>query len=273
MNEKVSVIITSYNREDMICTAIESVVNQTYKNIEIIVVDDYSKDNTKEIVNSYINRHSEANIKFLINEQNMGANYSRNRGVENSTGKYISFLDDDDEYYPTKIEEQVSLMKKYNDKAIVYCGFNICRKNEQVAQTKLKYEGNVLNELLKSNFLGTPSIILLKSIFQKFGFDNSFPSCQDWDLMTRLATENKFYHTNSILVKVNLHENESISSGPKTLKGFEMYYQKHIKKYTFSRFVESVIFNILVSIKNLNTLHLKKAFYLIKYFLKSEKDV
>jgi len=150
--EKVSVVITSYNRENMIIRAIESVVNQSYKNIEIIIIDDHSKDNTKDIVNNYINENNFSNIVFLINEQNMGANYSRNRGVKISTGKYISFLDDDDEYLPTK-----NLMKKYNDKVIVYCGFLMYdSKGRLYAKTKFKYEGNILDKLLEDNFLGNP---------------------------------------------------------------------------------------------------------------------
>lgn len=266
MLNKVSVIITSYNREDMIVNAISSVVNQKYKEIEIIVVDDCSKDNTKGVVENYIDENKLTNIVFLINEKNMGANYSRNRGVESSTGKYISFLDDDDEYYPTKIEEQVTLMQKYDDKAIVYCGFNIYKCDDKIAQTKLRYEGDILDKLLEDNFLGNPSLLLLRKTLIETSFDNTFPACQDWDLVTRLAKKYKFYHTNSMLVKVNKHEGESIGAGPKAIKGFEMYYTKHIDKYSFFKFIKTLILYIFRAIKNRQSFQIKKAIFLAKAY-------
>lgn len=93
-NEGISVIIPSYNTSQYIIKCLDSILNQTYKNLEIIVIDDCSTDDTVKIVNKYIKKHS--NVKLLINENNSGAGFSRNRGIEIAKYDLISFIDSDD---------------------------------------------------------------------------------------------------------------------------------------------------------------------------------
>lgn len=108
MNELVSIIMPSYNTASFISKTIESVLNQTYKNWELLIVDDCSTDDTDEIVSKY----NDKRIVYLKNEKNSGAAISRNRALRNAKGKWISFLDSDDLWHPTKLEKQIKFMKK-----------------------------------------------------------------------------------------------------------------------------------------------------------------
>lgn len=110
-NGLVSIIMPSYNTAKYISYSIESVLNQTYKNWELIIIDDCSTDNTDEIIKKY---NSEERIKYLKNEKNSGAAISRNRGLKEAKGKWIAFLDSDDLWKPEKLANQIRFMKKNN---------------------------------------------------------------------------------------------------------------------------------------------------------------
>ena len=110
MNDKVSIIIPTYKRSDLLERAIKSVINQTYKNIEIIVVDD-NVNNSKEHLQNLKIIEKYPQIIYIKNKKNLGGGLTRNVGIKASTGEYIAFLDDDDEFYPTKIEKQYQLYK------------------------------------------------------------------------------------------------------------------------------------------------------------------
>ena len=123
-NLKVSTIITTYRRADMLKRAIDSVLNQTYSNIEVIVVDDNDeksedRKNTEEIMTSYANNPK---VKYIKHKVNMNGAAARNTGIKNSTGEIVCFLDDDDWYLETKIEKQLEFLCKNKDYKAVYCG-------------------------------------------------------------------------------------------------------------------------------------------------------
>lgn len=109
MNEMVSIIMPSYNTGRFIAESIESVLKQTYKNWELIIVDDCSTDNTDEIVKGYL---EDSRIRYLKNKKNAGAAVSRNRALREAKGKWIAFLDSDDLWMPKKLEQQILFMKK-----------------------------------------------------------------------------------------------------------------------------------------------------------------
>ena len=108
MNELVSIVMPSYNTAKFISVAIESVLMQTYQNWELLIVDDCSTDNTDEVVSKYDDRR----IIYLKNEKNSGAAFSRNKALKRAKGKWIAFLDSDDLWYQSKLEEQIEFMKK-----------------------------------------------------------------------------------------------------------------------------------------------------------------
>ena len=110
MNSLVSIIMPSYNTMDFIAETIESVINQSYKNWELIIVDDCSTDDTDEVVRPYL---ADERIKYVKNEKNSGAAISRNRALRKAKGKWIAFLDSDDLWKPEKLENQINFMKTH----------------------------------------------------------------------------------------------------------------------------------------------------------------
>ena len=117
---KISVIIPTHNRVDLLGRAIRSVQNQTYKNIEIIIVSDGSTDGTDEFVNKL--KYTDNRIQFYEYKPSKGSNVARNLGIEKSKGEYIAFLDDDDEWLPTKLEKQLEVFQKDYRIGLVYTG-------------------------------------------------------------------------------------------------------------------------------------------------------
>ena len=109
MNNLVSIVMPSYNTEPFIAESIQSVLQQSYPNWELIIVDDCSTDNTDEVVESYL---SDARIKYLKNEKNSGAAVSRNKALREAKGRWIAFLDSDDLWMPEKLEKQIGFMEK-----------------------------------------------------------------------------------------------------------------------------------------------------------------
>lgn len=117
INDLVSIITPAYNSSEYIREAIESVIAQTYKNWEMIIVDDASQDNTYEILNNYANK--DKRIKPIFLEKNCGAAYARNRAIECAQGRYIAFLDSDDLWKKEKLEKQLIFMKKIKSNFLI----------------------------------------------------------------------------------------------------------------------------------------------------------
>lgn len=189
MKKLVSVIIPSYNREHTILRAVNSVLNQTYKHIEIIIVDDCSSDNTNEIVSREFGSNSKVIFHRLDN--NLGACHARNKGIELSHGDYIAFLDSDDEYLPKKIEKQIMILEK--------TGADLCAsdylkigKDGKATIIQTYDSPEFLPDLLYLNQVTTGTLIGKRRCFVDTCFDESLPRYQDWDLVLRLAKKYSF---------------------------------------------------------------------------------
>ncbi|GAA6323819.1 glycosyltransferase family 2 protein [Fusobacterium ulcerans] len=163
----VSIITPLYNSEKYIGKTIESVLNQTYKNWEMLIIDDCSKDNGVKIVNNYILK--DKRIKLFRNEKNEGVSFSRNRAIDLSQGKYIAFLDSDDLWKKEKLEKQISFMEK-NNIALSYTGYEKINmdgslRSEIKVPAKLDYK-----ELLKNCLINCISGVYRKKKFEVFRF-------------------------------------------------------------------------------------------------------
>lgn len=149
--EKVSVIIPMHNSSKFIIECINSVINQTYKNLEIILIDDKSTDDTLKKVSSIKDKR----IKLIKLKYNSGAAVTRNKGIEESTGDYIAFLDSDDFWVNDKIEKQVKFIK---DKTFIYSKYIYFKENKtHVADVPLSY---TYNKLLKNSGIFTSTVML-----------------------------------------------------------------------------------------------------------------
>jgi len=135
--ELVSVIIPAYNSEKYISDTIDSVLNQTYKNLEIIVVDDGSTDNTEKVVKEKLSNFS--NFKFL-KQCNLGSAEARNLGIRNSNGNYIAFLDADDLWLPQKIEKQIKFFLNNPDYGLVFTRRKIITPYGKIIEDKKKFQ-------------------------------------------------------------------------------------------------------------------------------------
>ena len=145
MKDLVSVVIPVYNREKTIVRAVKSVLNQTYKNIEVIIVDDCSSDNSRVVIENAFSENN--NVRYICLEKNSGACVARNRGVQLSKGKYVAFLDSDDAFLPNKIEKQISFLCETNAQL---CATDYIRYrkdgSEETVKTKPGSQEEVYNE-------------------------------------------------------------------------------------------------------------------------------
>lgn len=217
MNPLVSVIIPTYNSAKYIKETLDSVFNQTYKNIEVIVVDDGSVDNTREILEKYNSK-----IKYIY-QGNKGPSAARNRGIKEARGSYIAFLDSDDLWLPEKLEKHTSLFMKNLSLKLTYCaGYYEDEKGSILKTFSLeKYSQQKLIEILVTrNCIGSASrVIVDKECFDKVGlFDERLEVAEDWDMWLRICRKFEFRCINKPLVKIRVHKGSQSYFGDKNLK-------------------------------------------------------
>jgi len=209
----ISVIIPTYNRENLIIKSVKSILNQSYKNIEIILIDDCSNDNTK----SKIKKLGDKRIKYIKLKKKSGANYARNIGIKKSKGKYIAFQDSDDIFHYDKLQKQLENLIKYKsdlDFCKIYVHINntlnyIIPSNNTVNEI---LKGNIYDTLLtEGNFISTQSILVKKIYIKKYLFDIKFPRLQDFDFILRILPKIKVSFTNEVLVDL-FRQKDSISN-------------------------------------------------------------
>lgn len=209
---KVSAIITTHNRYELLKKAIDSVLNQTYKNIECIVVDDKSQDETEQFMKSIVEKNN--NIKYIrINDDKMtGGNYARNLGIKNSNGEYIAFLDDDDEWFPEKIEKQVKILEDNKDVGIVVCGRKLEYNPGKVYLDEKTIDNDIkdYSKKILYNIIGATSMMMFrKRLLQQVNyFDENIKFWQEYDLTIRICQISKVAFINEILTLYRININD-----------------------------------------------------------------
>lgn len=209
-NQMVSVIIPTYNRANSVEMSIQSVLDQTWQNFEIIVVDDGSTDNTRQVVEHF----SDDRIRYICMEKNGGASRARNEGIRQTKCEFIAFLDSDDEWLPQKLEKQMQVMLQASEKVgLVYCRMRGCRKDgsfiycPELSQKKEQLEGNLLGNLVESNVIGTPAMLIRKKCLdQTGGFDEGLRCLEDWELVLRIAEKWEIGFVDETLVEVHFSD-------------------------------------------------------------------
>lgn len=187
MNPLVSVIIPVYNRSGLLRRALKSVLNQTYKNLEVVIVDDGSDDGID--VNDSIKRYDG---RFLLVRQpeNLGVSSARNAGFEQSRGEWIAFLDSDDEWHRDKVSRQVEWLEKNPGFRIVQTREIWIRRGVRVnpPRTHEKIGGEIFKESLERCMITPSSVMLERGLFKEAGgFNEALPACEDYDLWLRIA--------------------------------------------------------------------------------------
>lgn len=227
MHKLVSVVIPTYNRESTIEISINSILNQTYKNIEIIVVDDNSNDNTHLIVQKLKEKYDF--IKYIKHENNRGGSAARNTGAKAARGEFLAFLDSDDEWIDTKLEKCMNVFENDSDISMIYSDmilYNVKTGKEKInisEEWKDKYKG-----VLCKNIIGSTSLIVIrKNVFDKVkGFKEGLPSCQDWDFYINVAKDFKIMKVNEPLLKYYIHDNSISGDLKRVIEGHKYILNK-----------------------------------------------
>ena len=224
---KVSVIIPTYNRAGYIIETVDSVRNQSFQDYEIIIIDDGSKDNTRETLSDYIEENT---IRYFFQE-NRGESAARNRGISEADGEYIAFLDSDDLFLPPKLEKQVAYLDLNQTVGLVHCWYskfnnedeNLGRRNTS------RFSGWIYPDMLLIwHVLMSPSCVMARSkIFAEVGgFDVDQYWGADLDMWRRIARYHPFGVIPEILTKVRVHEGNLSAKKIESLQWFEKYLSK-----------------------------------------------
>lgn len=182
MNPLVSVVIPAYNASQTIVACLDSVCGQTYKHLEVIVVDDGSTDETFSILQRYAEEHNNIPLK-IYSITNSGPASARNYGIEHSTGEYVAFLDSDDRWISTKIEKQVVCLKAHSDIGLLGCSYSIKNNVQSNIGSVEKITPCFL--LYKNSFI-TSSVIVKHSILARFKFDVGRKYSEDYYLWLQI---------------------------------------------------------------------------------------
>lgn len=293
MNPQITVCITTYNRNEQLQLCLNAVLNQTYRNFEIIIVDDCSKVKTRSLIeNKYLN--FDPRIRYFRHTKNKGLAASRNTAINNARGKYFTFCDDDDSWLPNYLKEFYLIAKNYNEDWCFACG-NIYKNMMGVeVQTSFSYEG-YLREHLKKGF--TPptasQFYYLKSLRRIKGYNESIKNGVDHDLWIKLAkydlkikylskalsipnnnfnqkrmTTNYFNRIKGIKNSLKLWKNDLERMYGKQF--YSIFYKEYLDR-EYSKFINDYLysfnFNMVLKIKN-NFSNLKFFLIIINFLAK-----
>ncbi len=220
----ISVIIPTYNRLHLIGRAIKSVLNQSYKSFEIIVIDDGSSDGTFDFIQRTF-------LDVLILKQlNKGVSSARNLGLKFAKGDWIAFLDSDDEWLRNKLELQVMEIKKSKNYSICHTNEIWIRNGVRVNQMKKhqKYGGDIFEKCLDMCRLSPSSVLIHKKIFKDVGtFDESLIICEDYDLWLRISSKYSILFLDSMLIRKYGGHEDQLS---KNINGIEQHRIQSLEK-------------------------------------------
>jgi glycosyltransferase involved in cell wall biosynthesis len=234
MSTQVSIILPTYNSEKFIHRSIKSVLNQTYKNWELIIIDDASTDSTKEIIKNYEKEYKK--IRSILLEENSGGPARPfNIGIRNSDSKFIAFLESDDEWVPEKLEKQLKILEKFTNVGLVSCfAFRILPDSTKKLY-KTPYSG-LLGKTKwmifweKWGIISPSTVVIRRSIVERIGFfDEKIKAGTDVDFYLRCIKEFDFYFIDEPLV--NYYESEESLSKKQFWKKWIPEYEYILEKY------------------------------------------
>lgn len=223
-----SVIITTFNRAHLLPVAIQSVLDQNFKDFELIIVDDASTDDTESIVAKY----DDSRIRYFKNVQNLYKGGARNAGIVNATGKYITFLDDDDHYLPEHIERISERIKEEHEPVALFYT-NVVKLNGDVKEVIAP--GNIPNGQDPVEFvfqpwtpIGAPQATVHRDILQELKFNPEIRIGQDTELFMRIAAKHPLFYVNTDTFVAITHEDNSgalkYNSGKERLEGYQFIF-------------------------------------------------
>ena len=197
----IAVIIPTFNRASLLPRAIASVLNQTFGDFELVVMDDGSTDDTEKLP---ILHQNENRLKYIRMSSNRGVSAARNAGVASTTAPFLAFLDSDDQWLPKKLEKQVSWLNRHADMNIVQTKEIWIRHGSRVnpPKTHEKFQGDLFGASLERCMVTPSSVMLTRELFEQTGgFNESLPACEDYDLWLRITSHYEAGLVNEYLLK------------------------------------------------------------------------
>ncbi|MFE5324758.1 glycosyltransferase family 2 protein [Paenibacillus sp. NPDC056579] len=219
----ISVILPTYNREKVLLRSINSILNQTYREIELIVIDDNSNDNTENLIKEI----KDDRIIYIKQDRNYGASVARNKGIEIARGEYVAFQDSDDEWFPTKLEEQLEFLKTTNSD-VVFCSY--CRNTnglKEIIKPPMFRMEEIHQKILWGNFIGTPTIFSKRQCFVNEQFDCNLSRFQDWEVMMRITNKYKVVFLDKILINVYVQTDSITNNYSKAVDSLKLIIKKN----------------------------------------------
>jgi len=256
---EISVILPTYKRPHLLPDAIQTVLRQTFQDFEIIIINDASQDNTKEIVKKF----NDARIHYVEHKKNKGGSAARNSGIKKAKGKYIAFLDDDDKWFPEKLKKQLAKLKSCPPNVgLVYSWseIRIGPDKELLKVNRPAMRGNLQGEFLECQKIGGIPVLIRKKCFDKIGlFDETLAAAQDWDMWKRFSEHYHFDYVPEVLTKVYLHDNQLSSSLETLIKGRTQMVEKYLDEFMLHPEV------LVIHYKRLGKLHALNGTWKLSY--------
>ena len=231
----VSVVIPTYCRPEFLQRCVNSVLNQTYASIEVLVVDDNNpnteaRKETEKVMQAFINNPK---VNYLQHDKNRNGSAARNTGWKASKGKYITFLDDDDEIAKNKIEKQVDCLESLDESwGMCYTGYKLIKEHGEKQISSEKHHGDCyINALMRTMFMGSGSNLLLrKNVVDMIGgYDESFIRNQDVEFLARACENYKLAYVDEILLTIHQEGNRTSRTFDQ-LDEFSRFYLKKFKE-------------------------------------------
>jgi len=254
----VSVVIPTYNRHDSLLKSVNSVINQSFRNFEVIVVNDNPLDFDVKIC---IDNLNDNRCSVFFNKFKKGANGARNYGIHKSTGTYIAFLDDDDIWLPNYLEEQIKMITKNKDYNAIFSGYQKRNYDGNVIEKFFKQSSIDIPNLIKSNFgIGASSTLMVRSdLFDEIGLWNEkLQRFQDLELIIRILKTESLLHNPKILVQIP--EGNQGFNLSKLYNSYFIFYFSTTKAIINLPFSEFLILNLYLIKKPISLI--------IKHFIK-----
>jgi glycosyltransferase involved in cell wall biosynthesis len=271
-----SIIIPTYNRAGFIGKTIDSFLKQTFEDFEIIVVDDGSTDNTKEIVSAF----TDSRVKYYWKE-NAERGAARNYGAKIAQGKYLNFFDSDDIAYPNHLQEAFKLIEDYKNPEVFALGYDIINETRELIRKREPFK-DINKQLIHGNLLSCNGVFILRDTALKHPFSEirELSASEDYFLWLQLASKFKIYFKNTTTSAIIEHDNRSVLeiNPEKLIKRKELMLQMAIQDQSIVNYYENKIKYLKANTYSYIALHLamsnhkKQTLFYLKKTLKETPD-
>ncbi len=253
MNDLVSIIIPSYGGGEFLQRTVDSILKQTYENIEAIVVDDngIGTENQKKTAEQMKKYEGDPRVKYVCHEVNKNGSAARNTGVRNAAGQYLAFLDDDDIFYPENIETQINVLKSLpQEYAFTYCSRDEYMDGKKVREYRNTRSGFLFYEIMRHWVtIGSPAFLIRRNVYEEVGgFDESFRRHQDWEFVAKVAFRYKIKAIDKVGFRKNIELRNRHTDAATAKKYREHYLEKmmpYIKELPEKKKKDIIIYNRL----------------------------